>query len=358
MKTNLFLCAAALVALAACDKTVTSVEGTRAIGFEGAFVNNSVKAVDADVVTAANLPAFFVWGFADNGSNFVEIFKAQQVNKPATWTTTALWEYTPVQYWAAGHTYGFSALSAVKGDGNGTFTATTPDFTEPSANTQGGSISFTNDGNTDLLYDFQTATTPATLTAQPVPVALNFKHLLARVKFTAQNATTVPANVKLTVTNIKLTNVTKSATLSCTAESTIAGASAWTATADADDLELKFGNAGDDAISANGSASSDQWHYIIPCSDAFDAYFTVLIDNNGVQATKQYKVTIDAFEWAAGYSYNFIAKLDEKVLDEYPIQFTVNSVDTWTDWNDTGDDDEWFTAPTATTTITATTYQY
>lgn len=335
-----------LLAVAACDKTVSSVEGTRAIGFDGAFVNNSVKAADANVVTAANLPAFYVHGFAEG----VKIFDAQEVTNPGN--NNGIWSYSPIQYWAAGHSYGFTAISAVK---NGT--ASAPSFTAPSDNTQGGSIAFTNDGETDLLYDYQTVTTSDPMTAAPAPVAFTFKHLLARVKFTAKNSTDSTDNIKVTVTNIVLKNATKSAKLACSATNCVAGVSPWVADANADDLTLEFGNAGSKDLAAGESASSDSWHYIIPTNDALNAYFTVLINNNGVKNTKMYEVTIPAFDWATGYSYNFIADLTREVLGEqYPIQFKVNGIDEWVDWNNSGADDAWFTAPNKATISTVTSY--
>lgn len=334
MKTKFILFVAALATLASCDKTISSVDETRAIGFEGAFVNNAVKATDTDVVTAANLPAFYVHGFADT----VKIFDGQQVTKPATGN---IWSYSPIQYWTAGHTYGFTAISAVK---NGT--ASAPNFTAPASQAQGGSIAFTNDGETDLLYDYQTVTTANPMTTCPMPVAFTFKHMLARVKFTAKNSTATDDNTKLTVTNIVLKNATKSATLACSADNCKAGVSPWAADANADDLILDFGNAGTKAIVSGASASSDQWHYIIPTNDALNAFFTVEIDNNGVKETKKYEVTIPAFNWATGYSYNFIADLTREALGEdCPIQFTVANVEGWVDWNNAGADDTWFTAP-------------
>lgn len=335
-----------LLAVAACDKTVSSVEGTRAIGFDGAFVNNSVKATDASKVTAAKIKSMWVYGFAET----VKIFDGKEIAAPENYSTTALWTYKPTQYWSPKHAYGFTALTAVK-EANGAFTATMPSFTAPSDNTQGGSIEFENDGETDLLYDYQARTTDDPLTAATTtPVPFTFKHLLARVKFTAKNTTGVNDGISLTVTDIQLKNVAKKATLDCSAANCAAGAQApWTATTSTDDLTLMFGNAGDAAIASGSSAASAQWHYIIPTNDAFDAYFTVKINNNGIENTKKFKVEIDAFNWEVGYSYNFVAELNNSVLGEsFPIQFTVAGVQEWRDWNvnlSGTDDTTWFTAP-------------
>ena len=152
------------LALTACnsDETVEMAKG-KAIGFSS-FVDKSTRATD---ITLANLNSMYVYGW--RGDN--QIFNAQKVTVDKNGVGT----YSPLKYWEANYTYNFEAIAPKAGEKGVQFAA---------AKT-GGTITFANDAQTDLIYAKATETTmPANIEAAPNKVNFTFKHQLARVKFT------------------------------------------------------------------------------------------------------------------------------------------------------------------------------
>lgn len=157
------------LALTACnnDETVDVAKGN-AIGFNS-FVNKSTRGA-ADDVTLKNLGSFELYGW--RGEDV--LFNKQVVNVAEDGTST----YSPLKYWEAGKTYNFEAIAPKAGEKGVEFVA---------AKT-GGTITFTNNATTDLLYvKAEEKTMGAEIAAAPAAVELNFAHQLARVKFTFKN---------------------------------------------------------------------------------------------------------------------------------------------------------------------------
>ena len=157
------------LALTACnnDETVEVAKGN-AISFNS-FVNKSTRGA-ADDVTLKNLGSFELYGWRGNDV----LFNKQVVNVAEDGTST----YSPLKYWEAGKTYNFEAIAPKAGEKGVEFAAAKA----------GGTITFTNNATTDLLYvKAEEKTMGAEIAAAPAAVELNFAHQLARVKFTFKN---------------------------------------------------------------------------------------------------------------------------------------------------------------------------
>lgn len=303
------------LALTACnsDETVEMAKG-KAIGFSS-FVDKSTRATD---VTIANLNSMEVYGW--RGDN--QIFNAQQVTVAKNGEGT----YSPLQYWEAGYTYNFEAIAPKAGEKGVQFAA---------AKT-GGTITFVNDAETDLLYAKATEmTTPKKITTAPEKVNFTFKHQLARVKFTFKN--TFPANAvaKISVKNVKITNAYKNGTITPAAT----GAK-WNAT-DAT-LQVQFANlteGGPTNLVANTGVGGTDHMYLIPTAkeESYTVTFTVTLDQNGATTDYNHSVTIKTTQ-LSGNSYNYVAEINASNIDPnpdsqlYPIEFTA-TVDPWGDWS-------------------------
>lgn len=103
---KIFVCLCAVAALAACQKNqIISSAGGPAIGFENASVDKATKSVDPSTTTET-INEFAVWGYMDSRDGVV--FENEPVSKNGS-----EWTYTNTQYWMAGHTYYFAAVSPV-----------------------------------------------------------------------------------------------------------------------------------------------------------------------------------------------------------------------------------------------------
>ena len=303
------------LALTACnsDETVEMAKG-KAIGFSS-FVDKSTRATD---VTIANLNSMEVYGW--RGDN--QIFNAQQVTVDQNGEGT----YSPLQYWEAKYAYNFEAIAPKAGEKGVQFAAAKA----------GGTITFVNDAETDLIYaKAAEKTMPEKITAEPGKVAFTFKHQLARVKFTFKN--TFPANAvaKISVKDVKITNAYKNGTITPAATN-----AKWTAT-DAD-LEVAFANLAEggptDLAASTGVGGTDHM-YLIPTSkeESYIVKFTVTLDQNGATTDYNHTVKIKTTQ-LRGNSYNYVAEINASNIDPnpdsqlYPIQFTA-TVDPWGDWS-------------------------
>lgn len=303
------------LALTACnsDETVEMAKG-KAIGFSS-FVDKSTRATD---VTIANLKSMEVYGW--RGDNL--IFNAQQV----TVATNGEGTYSPLQYWEANYTYNFEAIAPKAGEKGVQFAA---------AKT-GGTITFANDAQTDLIYAKATEkTTDTKINADPGKVNFTFKHQLARVKFTFKN--TFPANAvaKISVKDVKITNAYKNGTITPAATD-----AKWTAT-DAN-LVVAFANlanGGPTDLVANTGVGATDHMYLIPTSkeESYTVTFTVTLDQNGAKTDYNHSVTIKTTQ-LSGNSYNYIAEINASNIDPnpdtqlYPIEFKATVAD-WGAWS-------------------------
>lgn len=296
------------LALTACnsDETVEMAKG-KAIGFSS-FVDKSTRATD---VTLANLNSMYVYGW--RGDN--QIFNAQEVTVNAE---NGEGTYSPLQYWEANYAYNFEAIAPKAGEKGVQFTA---------AKT-GGTITFVNDAQTDLIYaKAAEMTTPKEITADPGKVAFTFKHQLARVKFTFKNTFPENAAAKISVKDVKITNAYKNGTLATPA----AANAKWNATDNT--LNVAFASTDVKDLAAGGNSAATEHHYLIPTGNEneYTVTFSVVLDQNGAKTTYNHTVKFTTTQ-EQGKSYNYVAELNNKNVDPvnqlYPIQFKA-TVDPW-----------------------------
>ena len=346
---KIFVAMLALAAATACSNDELVSVNQEAIGFDNAFINNSVRSeVDfsLDVNDLKYNAGFGVYGFvtAVAGTDTAPLF----TNKKVYWSDNA-WKYDATQYWIDGATYNFAAIAPYsdgsKVDGsswtvtNATPTATTLDFTSEI-------------GQKDLIYATATATGKA---SGNEAVAFNFRHVLSKVKFTFENQYNA-TNTTIAVTHTYVTNVPSTATVELTSDNAV-----WTNHAN----ETSYENFGP-ATSKTGAALSQ-----IPFEKAEESYrelffIPVAVDVNGDAIAYDYLVTFGVniyvngtliksikhenkkltFAPKPGCSYDVKVVLKADNIDpehaQEPIEFTVTSIGGWdTDHNDnnTADDD-------------------
>jgi hypothetical protein len=311
MKKLLFIGLAATAMLAGCsnDETVEMAQ-QNAIAFDG-FVNKSTRATVNDDITLANLGSIEVYGWRGD----VQIFDKQAVAV----ATDGKGTYSPLQYWEAGYTYAFEAIAPKNGEKGVTFAAAK----------DGGTITFVNDAETDLLYSKATdVTTPATIASQPAAVGFNFNHLLSRVKFTFVNGFPANAVAKISVNGVKISNAYKNGTITPATADAV-----WNATDNT--LSVDFANVSATDIEAGNKEGETEHMYLIPVtSPSYEVRFTVILDQNGATSEYEHRGTITT-GMELGKSYNFTATLTPENVDPentmYPIEFTA-AVGGWEDF--------------------------
>ena len=311
----------ALAAFVACSKETTVDVAREEIAFGNAFVDNSTKAAaatDPSYSTTSGkgvaLEQFNVYG-AVNGVN---IFKGNTVTKGTAAYGSAWTLEGTKQYWIAGADYKF--VGVVDGNKEGV-TSITPDEAGLPA-----SISYTVDGETDLLCDVVTVdhagyeSDEQSGTPSYPLVAFNYTHLLSKINFAVKNTTDASAtNYRFVLTSAKLTNVYESAVYGVDAD-------AWTPSATMREYEL-------DELTINSAAI--QYHsqdvLLIPGS-AVGVSISADIEatDNGTDWTKVSEVTKtfnNVVTLAKATAYNFIVELS--VGNE--IQFTAIAMPEWVD---------------------------
>ena len=330
MKKTLLLVAAA-VALVACSNEETVRQSAReAIGFDNAFVENSTRSVNDPSFDADNMFSdFAVYGFVEGAVLFDGTAVSKSINNT---DLSSDWKYAGTQYWVAGANYNFNAVAPLT-DGGWTKTAATKDAT---------TLSFTNNGTTDLLYAYATAEGQA---EENDPVAFTFRHTLSKVKLSFENAYNA-TNATIKVSDVKITDAY------ATGNVVLSDATTWSAQAGA--LELAFGNAvADDATSTdalafayNTTLESYNELFMIPGAGpaevdgkkTYTVTFTVDLIVSGT-VVKTYEHTINAvFAPEAGKSYDLKATINAENIDpehaQEPIEFTVNALPGWDTTND------------------------
>lgn len=294
------------LALTACnsDETVEMAKG-KAIGFSS-FVDKSTRATD---VTLANLDSMEVYGW--RGDN--QIFNAQKVTVDPNGVGT----YSPLQYWEANYTYNFEAIAPKAGVKGVKFAAAKA----------GGTITFDNDAQTDLIYAKATETTmPANITATPDKVNFTFQHQLARVKFTFKNTFPQNAAAKISVKDVKITNAYKNGTIT----PAVANAK-WNATDNT--LNVAFASTDVKDLAAGGNSAATEHHYLIPTGNEneYTVTFSVVLDQNGAKTTYNHTVKFTTTQ-EQGKSYNYVAEIGASNINPdsqlYPIEFKA-TVDSW-----------------------------
>lgn len=314
MKKRILTVAVAALALAACSKNETvEVAKTSEIGFTGAGINNITRATD---ITSTNFSEFYVYG----GYNASPIFNGQQVTGgPSSWT------YSPTQYWVLNETYKFGAY-APKADG-----------IAASWTHAGGLVLDVNSNNAsqnDLVYAAASDISYTDINSVQ-PVALTFKHLLSKVKFTLKKDATSLDGVKLEVSDFKLTG------------SMVMGAT-WTAgTIAADEATMAdyaaFGTFTEVPNSTESTNYIDHEFYMIPQTvGTWEITFAAKVTDNAGTLLKEGTVTASLpktpiASWTEGNAYDYTATIamdnidDPDVPDEEvkPIEFTGSKADNW-----------------------------
>lgn len=335
MKKILLMGIAAAAMLASCslDETLETARDTRVIGFSNAFVDNATRSVVDPSFTKENLGNFAVYGFTQKGQIFDGVTVSSSDNG-ATWT------YNPTQYWVEGNQYAFAAIApaSVSVSGEILTGSSVSDYKV------GMTVSFTNDGNTDLLYANGGAfDANETFMASIQPVSLTFKHQLSKVKFSFKNNVSGAYNIK--VTDVKITDANSTGTLTVST----ATENVWSEVGGTP-LELAFGAAGTtnestaDAIAFGNEVETYNEQLMIPTASSTETYnvtFTVELLNGTVSmGTYNHTATISGVELKLGYCYDFAAELnaenivvdpDDPDAELKPIEFTVNEISDWID---------------------------
>ena len=314
---KIFACICAVAALAACQKNqiISSADGP-AIGFENASVDKATKSVDPSTTTET-IEEFAVWGYMDSRDGVV--FENELVSKNGS-----EWTYTNTQYWMAGHTYYFAAVSPVADE----------NVTVKPATTGGdyglGTIEFTNaDGATDLIYASAKveAATGANLSAMP-KVGLSFSHLLSKVKFTFTNGF-VNKNNTLVITGLTMT-APKAGTIDLNVENWWDGDD-WVP--GSENTTLAFGAVnGGNKLAAGAVADCADERLTIPAgkTQEYTVKFHVALYNGEVLAAeKDLEVVVSGAAFEMGKAYNLTAEINAENMELTPIEFEVAEVKKW-----------------------------
>ena len=322
---KIFVAMLALAAAAACSNEDIVSVNQEAIGFDNAFINNSVRSVNDPSYSNTNLfTDFAVFGYVEGAVLLDGVRVAEDVTNGDLKNST--WKYAGTQYWIAGANYNFNAVAPKTNGGwekaEGTDSSKTV-------------LSFTNNGTTDLLYAYATA--EGKVSGNEL-VGFTFRHVLSKVKFTFKNDYNA-TNATIRVQNVQITDAYETGTV------TLNAATAWDV--QAGKLPLNFGNAAVAAVDAveaieyTKTLESYNELLLIPGAgqtvvDGKNTYtitFTVDLLVSGT-VVKSYAHTINAeFAPEAGNSYNLTATIDAENIDpqhqQEPIEFTVTKVDNW-----------------------------
>ena len=303
---RIFVAIMALGALVSCSKDELVSVNRQAIQFGNAFVENSTRATTDPSLTATTLTNFKVWGAITDNSGYLPVFAGETVS--GTVGSNA-WNCTKTQYWVEDAKYNFAGLVNAG-------TVTLGDDKLPAT------VAFElGEGNVDLLYA-RSATDIVGKASSNGLVAMNFNHLLSKVKFTVNNTRTATSDYSFEVNNIKVNGPT--------AGTCALPGKTWTPTTTGDFEKFT-------AISLAGdktSAESASELLLIPGS--VNITFTVDIKyGEEIIATHTY-TTKAAQTINVGHAYNFV--INVSVGD--PIQFSVTSVPTWENGNTTDSDDD------------------
>lgn len=319
MKKILFA-AAALVAMASCSsEDIISRPMEPMIGFD-TFVENSTRAND---LTAENLANFGVYSSVVNSQGQQGmIFDNQEVKG-----SQGSYSYSPAQYWIANAEYDFVAF-APYADAAWTYAPVVAEGAETAVDAANGVITFNNEtaaANQDFL--FASAERNTSGADSYGAVNFTFNHMLSRVMFTFKNGTVEGNNLTFKVTEVELNNVHKSGTLAIANGE----AGAWTVADDVEEFTRAYGNAGDAAIAAGGSAATTHY-YLIPTNDTFTVDFKVTLYQAGVEIGTYDRTATFALNMTMGYSYNVVAVLNADTALEEPLEeivFNVEGVNGW-----------------------------
>ena len=324
---KIFVAMLALAAATACSNDELVSVNQEAIGFDNAFINNSVRSkYDPSYKEGKMFTDFAVYGYVEGAVLLDGVRVAQDVTNDDLKKST--WKYDGTQYWIAGAKYNFNAV-APKTDGGWEKAEGT--------NNSKTVLSFTNNGTTDLLYAYATA--EGKVSGNDL-VGFTFRHVLSKVKFSFKNDYNA-TNATIGVKNVQITDAYATGTV------TLGAATEWSAQDGT--LTLNFGNAAvasatsEEAFGYTKTVESYKELLLIPGAgktkvndkNTYTITFTVDLLVSGT-VVKSYDHTINAeFAPEAGNSYNLTATINATNIDpqhqQEPIEFTVTKVENWTE---------------------------
>lgn len=289
---KIFLIALAAIGMTACmQEEVMDTPTGGAITFDKAFVGNATKAV----VTTDNLEAFKVWGYVNQPSG--KLFEGTEVTKAGD-----AWTYQGTQYWAPENEYHFAAIAPVS--------------SQWALSAYPGTLTFENDGATDLIYAAKQVTSAAAGNTNSA-VAFEFDHLLSKVKLNFTNGFPTE-NVTVALTEIKMATPQ-------TAEMAIASGEACVWANFGANKDFTFA---DKQLAYAAPAATTEEYFILPYDAVISFKVNVLVGDQPVY-TGVKTATLPAATFEMGHAYNLSAVINADVLNFDEIEFTVNQVDAW-----------------------------
>ena len=301
---KLFVGVLAIASMVACmnEETVRVKDGNP-IAFENTYVQNATRANDPSTTTN-NIQEFSVWAYMNAVDGVV--FDDETVSRSGD-----DWTYTNTQYWMPGNNYFFAAFA-----GDRTAIETLPETMDENGL---GEVKFTNvDGTNDILY---AEAVVENAKADQEPVALTFKHLLSKVKFTFKNGFQNDNNF-VVVKNITM-DVAETANIDLSNKN---NKIVWTDLAGTKTLE--FGDVEKAKIGVSASSANER--LTIPVADyAYTINFDVEVYNGSmIGLQKSMEVQLTGLELLPGHAYNLMATINQENLNLNKIEFTA-TVEEW-----------------------------
>lgn len=317
---KLFVGVLAIAGLVACaQEEVLRTQVPGQIGFDGAYVENAVRAAEDPSTTTDNLTAFDVWGYMTDGTGIV-------FNREVVSGGTGAWDYVNKQYWVPGKVYRFFALAPSQSE-NVEITLHQDAYTNAIQ-----TLAFTNvDGTEDLLYaSKEDVAAPAQGAQTADKVTFAFDHILSKIKFAFTNG----------IENENAYIVVKGIRLEVPAQGTIElnkqGEYTWANQAGTTTLE--FGHMDKGAkIQGLTKGECDYERLTIPAGPAqeYKVTFNVEFYMGDVLATSTAKsAVINGVTFEPGKAYKLTATLNKDNVAEdalLPIEFDVEKVNEWVD---------------------------
>ena len=257
-----------------------------------------------NTLTTANLANFDVWAHNDNGV----VFDGTRVEKQGD-----LWVSAEEKMWEEKQGYYFHAFAPSGAVSN------VGEYPNAERARGLGDFAYTNAGDKDLIYAYATRLQGSLLKINADPVQLEFEHLLSRVQFTFKNNL---SEGNITISNVQITEATKSATLNC-GDVDMANW-VWNATSTG---SYSFG--GTTAIAKGATASAADVQFLFPAATRnYDISFSIAYESD---AAEERTATISDVNFVMGKSYNINLVVNDKdvVTEEYKIEFFVTEVKDW-----------------------------
>jgi len=315
----------------------------QAIAFENTYINKLGRATDLAIGTDMHTK---LWGATSKGYVFNEQAITVQANNNVT--------YTPPKYWAENTDYHFMAIAANVETSHWSFTVptSTSDISD-----MYGTLLFNNDaadattpgaaGLEDIGVAYASASTKGKTIESMGKVALTFKHVLTRLRFTFKNS--IGTGNYLKISNVTISKLPKSGSLAF-AGKTFDNTTDWnwildnetgTSNLATTSMNIPFTNSNSKEF-GHGATITTETLFSLPFATEFLVEFDVdLYVNNGtvtdpdlVQMTQtpyHHKIAITKpFEMGRAYVFNAEIGVNNINPDGSlkPIEFT-GSVEPW-----------------------------